>query len=197
MAVLKIARMGQPVLRQPAAPVADPRDPAVRELADDMVETLHASAGTGLAAPQVFESQRLIVFFVDAARAQRHARESGESDPETGGVPLTVLVNPDYAPQGEETDEAWEACLSIPGLAGRVPRYSRIRYWGEDLAGKRIEREAAGFHARLVQHEIDHLDGILYPQRMTDLSRLAFTSEFEAGADNAARTRAPATAETS
>jgi len=173
MTVLKIARMGQPVLRRRAAPVDLPRGPEVRRLAADMIETMHDAGGTGLAAPQVFVSRRLIVFFVDGARARA-------GDPEAEGVPLTVLVNPDYRPLDDEMESDWEGCLSIPGLIGQVPRHRRIRYWGETLDGVPVVREAQGFHARVVQHEIDHLDGILYPQRMTDLATLAFASELRA-----------------
>lgn len=181
MAILKIARMGHPVLRRPAAPVEDPRAAAVRGLIDDMIETMHDAEGTGLAAPQVHEPRRIVVFFVAGERARAgEAAGDGDGDGEAAGgrdVPLTVLVNPGYEPLGEEMEEAWEACLSVPGLAGRVPRYTRIRYWGRDADGRAVERRAAGFHARVVQHELDHLDGILYPERMRDMRTLVFTSE--------------------
>jgi peptide deformylase len=191
MAILKIARMGHPVLGRPAAAVEDPRDPALRQLADDMIATMRDAEGTGLAAPQVHQSKRLLVFFVDAGRARAHAHGGGPDDEVQGeGAPLTVLVNPDYEALSEEKDEAWEACLSIPGLAGRVPRYRHIRYWGTDLDGNAIEREATGFHARVVQHECDHLDGVLFPQRMTDMSTLIFTSEMDRYAEGEARTAA-------
>ncbi|RDD61765.1 peptide deformylase [Ferruginivarius sediminum] len=191
MAILKIARMGHPVLGRPAAAVEDPRDPALRQLADDMIATMRDAEGTGLAAPQVHQSKRLLVFFVDAGRARAHAHGGGPDDEGKGeGAPLTVLVNPDYEALSEEKDESWEACLSIPGLAGRVPRYWHIRYWGTDLEGNAIEREATGFHARVVQHECDHLDGVLFPQRMTDMSTLIFTSEMDRYAEGEARAAA-------
>ena len=174
MAILKIARMGHPILARRAETVEDPRDPGLRRLVDDMIETMRDAPGTGLAAPQVHVPKRVVVFFVSAARAAREG--DGEAEPEAD-VPLTVLVNPEIEPLGEDQTLGWEACLSVPGLTGEVPRYSHIRYRGWTLDGEEIVREARGFHARVVQHECDHLDGVLYPQRMTDLSRLVFTSE--------------------
>ena len=178
MAILKIARMGHPVLRRAAESVDDPRDPELARLVDDMVQTMHDAGGTGLAAPQVHASKRIVVFFIDAGRA-RHDAHGGAPDEEAeeSGIPLTVLINPEIEPLTDETAEAWEACLSIPGLAGRVPRYVSVRYRGLDLEGNEVERDAHGFHARVVQHECDHLDGVLYPQRMADVSHLIFTSE--------------------
>jgi len=172
MAILKIARMGHPVLRRPADPVADPTAPAIRALVEDMLETLEDARGTGLAAPQVHVPLRVVVFFVSGARAQR---EDGGGSGED--VPLTVLINPTIEPLGERIEPGWEACLSVPELAGEVPRHWSVRYRGVDHQGRKIDRAAEGFHARVVQHECDHLDGILYPQRMTDLSRLVFASE--------------------
>ena len=169
MAILKIAKMGHPVLQRKAETVADPSAPEIRTLVHDMLETMVDAPGTGLAAPQVHVPLRVVIFQVSAARA---AQQGGE------GVPLTVLINPVIEPQGEETNEDWEGCLSVPGLRGLVPRWRRIRYRGQGLQGEAIEREAEGFHARVVQHECDHLDGMLYPQRMTDLSKLVFESEF-------------------
>jgi peptide deformylase len=174
MAILKIARMGHPVLRRPAAPVADPAAPEIRNLARDMLETLADVGGIGLAAPQVHVPLRVVIFEVPARRAARE----GEPD---GAVPMTVLVNPVIERLADETAMGWEACLSVPGLTGAVPRWTRIRYSGLDLDGNPIAREASGFHARVVQHECDHLDGILYPQRMTDLSLLAFADELRHG----------------
>ena len=168
MAILKIARMGHPVLRRRADPVPDPAAPAVRSLVADMIETMEDAHGAGLAAPQVHVPLRVVVFHVPEERARRE----GEAP-----VPLTVLINPEIVPLGEETAEGWEACLSVPGLAGVVPRFTRVRYSGFGTNGARIERQAQGFHARVVQHECDHLDGILYPQRMSDLSRLVFVEE--------------------
>lgn len=176
MAILKIARMGHPVLLRPADPVADPTAPGIRQLVSDMLETMQDAGGTGLAAPQVHVPLRLVMFFVSGVRA---AREDGGEGPRDGDVPLTVLINPEIEPLGEDMVLGWEACLSVPDLAGEVPRHRAIRYRGLALDGSMIEREAEGFHARVVQHECDHLDGILYPQRMTDLSRLIFSSEMK------------------
>ena len=176
MALLKIARMGHPVLLRRADAVADPTAPGVRRLAADMLETMRDAGGTGLAAPQVHVPLRMLMFFVSDGRARR---EDGAGDARDGDVPLTVLVNPEIEPLGEDKVLGWEACLSIPELAGEVPRYRAIRYRGLGLDGAVIEREAEGFHARVVQHEYDHLDGILYPRRMADLSRLIFSSEMK------------------
>ena len=180
MAILKIARMGHPALARPAEPVADPAAAEIRRLVEDMIETMEDAGGTGLAAPQVHVPLRVVVFFVSADRAGREDETArlGEVAGESG-VPLTVLVNPVVEAFGEEREPGWEACLSVPGLMGEVPRYTRVRYHGLDLEGNRIVREAAGFHARVVQHECDHLEGILYPQRMTDLSKLVFASEMK------------------
>ena len=171
MAILKIARAGHPVLRQVARPVAEPTAPAIRSLVADMLETLDDARGAGLAAPQVHVPLRLVIFHVPAERARRADGERAEPQP------LTVLINPEIEPLSAAMESGLEACLSLPGLAGEVPRYTHIRYRGVGLDGAPIEREAHGFHARVVQHECDHLDGILYPMRMTDLSTLAFTSE--------------------
>jgi peptide deformylase len=171
MALLKIARMGHPVLRRPAAPIDDPTAPWVRRLVEDMVETMEDAGGTGIAAPQVHMPHRLVVF--------RVAGERVSELPGDGEVGLTVLINPVIEPVDGEEALAWEGCLSVPGLRGVVPRRLRIRYRGLGLDGKPIAREAAGFHARVVQHECDHLDGILYPQRMTDLRLLVFADEFQ------------------
>ena len=170
MAILKIAKMGHPVLRRRADPVADPTAPEIRQLAHDMLDTMHDAPGTGLAAPQVHVPLRMVIFLVSAARAAHAGGEAAE-------VPLTVLINPEIEPLGDAMDEDWEGCLSVPGLRGVVPRYTHIRYRALGLNGEAIEREASGFHARVVQHECDHLDGILYPQRMRDLGKLIFNSE--------------------
>ncbi|MBI5119497.1 MAG: peptide deformylase [Rhodospirillales bacterium] len=166
MSILKIARMGHPVLRAIAQPVADPRAPELRRLVEDMVETLADAGGVGLAAPQVHASLRLVIFFVPAIRG-------GEE------VPLTVLINPVFEPLGEDMEEGSEGCLSLPGLAGLVPRYSAIRYSGYGLDGQPIRRQAQGYHARVVQHECDHLDGILYPARIEDFSHFGYAEELQ------------------
>jgi peptide deformylase len=168
MAILKIARMGHPILRAPALAVADPTAPEIRALISDMWETLSDIGGAGLAAPQVHVGNRIVIFHVPSARA---AREGAEA------VPPTVLINPEIEPLDSELVEGWEACLSVPGLTGWVPRRARVIYRALTPEGQRLEREASGFHARVVQHECDHLDGILYPMRMTDLSKLMFVEE--------------------
>jgi peptide deformylase len=184
MAILKIARMGHPMLKRRAAPIEDPAAPEVRRLVNDMLDTLEDAGGTGLAAPQVHVPRRLVLFYVSAARAEGEDGPEGgaEAAEETEEVPLTVLINPVVEPLGEDMVTGWEACLSLPDLAGQVPRYKAVRYRGLDLNGQEIVREARGFHARVIQHECDHLDGVLYPQRMTDLSTLTFASELRARA---------------
>lgn len=179
MAILKIARMGHPVLKRRADPVVDPKSDEIQRLIQDMLETLADIGGAGLAAPQVHVPLRLVIFHVPAARM---AREGGD---ETGAVPMTVLINPEITPLTDETAIGVEACLSVPGLAGLVPRHTHIRYRGLDAKGQPIDREARGFHARVVQHECDHLDGILYPMRMTDLSTLGFVEELQRAARQA------------
>lgn len=171
MALLKIARMGHPVLRAVAEPVEDPTAPWVRRLVEDMIETMEDAGGTGLAAPQVHMPWRIVVFRVDG---ERLTEQLGDTEQE-----LTVLINPVVEPIGSDGAFGWEGCLSVPGLRGVVPRHVHIRYRAQGLDGAAIEREAAGFHARVVQHECDHLDGILYPQRMTDHRLLVFTEELQ------------------
>lgn len=175
MALLKIARMGHPVLKVPAQPVEDPTAPDIAGLAEDMIETMHDAQGTGLAAPQVHVPLRVVVFFIDGGR---DAREGGAGE----DVPLTVMINPEIEPLGDGMEPGWEGCLSIPGMIGEVPRYTHIRYKYLDLDGNSHEVEARGFHARVVQHECDHLDGILYPYRIKDLSRFGFAEELVRGA---------------
>jgi peptide deformylase len=169
MAILKIARMGHPVLRDIAAPVADPTAPAVKRLVADMIETLEDIGGAGLAAPQVHVSQRVVIFRVPAERVTGRPDDLAQD--------LVALVNPVIEPLGETRELGWEGCLSVPGLRGAVPRWARIRYRGVTPEGVAVERTVEGFHARVVQHEFDHLDGVLYPQRMTDLRLLVFNEE--------------------
>jgi peptide deformylase len=170
MAILKIARMGHPVLKARAESVGDAKSEQIQELVRDMVETLEDVGGIGLAAPQVHVSKRVVIFFVPGERRAA----SGEPAED---IPLTVLINPEIEPLTEEKASGVEACLSLPGLAGAVPRWTHIRYRALDLQGRMFEREAKGYHARVVQHECDHLDGVLYPMRMTDISQLAFVEE--------------------
>jgi len=169
MALLKIARMGHPVLRDRAAKVEDPTAPWVRRLVDDMIETMEDAGGTGLAAPQVHRPHRIVVFFVGPERLSGMQGDDEQA--------LMALINPVIEPIGNERVLGWEGCLSVPGLRGAVPRHLKIRYSGQTLDGSTFEREAAGFHARVVQHECDHLDGVLYPQRMTDHRLLMFAEE--------------------
>jgi peptide deformylase len=169
MAILKIARMGHPVLLQKCEPVKDPGAPEIRRLVADMMETMEDAAGAGLAAPQVHVPLRLFVFRVSAARV--------EQDPEDAPAGNTVLINPEVELLGEERVLGWEGCLSIPGLRAAVPRAGRVRYRGVDCDGVPVERVVSGFHARVVQHENDHLDGILYTMRLSDFSLFGFNEE--------------------
>ena len=177
MAILKIARMGHPVLRGRAQPVADPTAPEIRRLIEDMLETMDDADGAGLAAPQVHVPLRLVVFRLPPERLT--AGEQGKeclAEGAGGDIPM-ALINPVLEPLGPEQVLGWEGCLSVPGLRGVVPRFTRLRYRALDIDGRPFERIAEGFHARVVQHECDHLDGILYPMRMTDLSLLGFEAE--------------------
>jgi len=174
MAILKIARMGHPVLSQVARPVADPRAPEIRSLVNDMIETMRDANGAGLAAPQVHVRLRLVVFQAPGGRSDPGLSEEERFD---HTAPLTVLINPEIQVLDPAPEGGWEGCLSVPGLRGWVERPAHIRYRGFGLEGETIERVARGFHARVVQHECDHLDGRLYVSRMADLSRLIFESE--------------------
>jgi peptide deformylase len=182
MAILPIARMGQPVLRGSAAPVQDPTAPEIRRLAEDMIETMEAAPGVGLAAPQVFQPLRMIVFKVPAGR-------QGEGEEVFSGTHL--LINPEIEVLDGAMAAGIEGCLSVPGLRGIVPRAARIRYRGYDLDGNRIDRAASGFHARVVQHEFDHLDGRLYLDRLAQSAHLFFESETEAALGALASPNAP------
>ena len=171
MAILKIARMGHPVLLRNCDPVADPGAPAIRRLVADMIETMEDAPGVGLAAPQVYQPLRLFVFRVPNGR--------DAEDPDDLPLDTTVLINPEVDLIGEERALAWEGCLSIPDLRAAVPRATRIRYRGMDCDGNVTEREVTGYHARIVQHEFDHLNGILYTMRMTDFRFFGFTDELD------------------
>lgn len=174
MAILKIARMGHPILSQTAQPVANPGAPEIRRLVADMVETMIDANGAGLAAPQVHVPLRVVVFQAPDGRSDPGLSEDERFD---HTAPLTVLVNPEIEIVDQDVEGSWEGCLSVPGLRGFVDRAFHIRYRGFDLEGNEIARTAKGFHARVVQHECDHLDGILYPSRMSDLSKLIFETE--------------------
>jgi peptide deformylase len=166
MPAREVLRMGHPVLREKAKP-AEVGTPELRALVADMKDTMAAQNGAGLAAPQIGVSQRVVIFGVD----------QNPRYPDAEPVPFTVLVNPKIVMLARDVESDWEGCLSVPGMRGVVPRYTKLRYTGTDEEGNPIDRVAEGFHARVVQHECDHLDGILYPQRMTDMSTFGFTKE--------------------
>ena len=179
MAIREILKMGDPRLLRVAQPVTRFDSDEVHQLVTDMFDTMRAANGAGLAAPQIGVDLQLIVFGTDAANPRY---------PQAPLVPRTVLLNPVITPLGDEEEDGWEGCLSVPGLRGVVPRFSRVRYTGFDQYGDAIEREVEGFHARVVQHECDHLLGKLYPMRMRDFSRFGFTEvlfpELDAGQDD-------------
>jgi peptide deformylase len=163
--IREVLRMGDPRLLQRSQEVPRFGTPALEALLADMRETMRAEDGAGLAAPQIGVPLRVVIFGV----------EQNPRYPDAEPVPYTELVNPVLVPLSDEMEEGWEGCLSVPGLRGVVPRYTRLAYSGFDLQGRAIEREATGFHARVVQHECDHLDGILYPMRVRDFSRFGYT----------------------
>ena len=160
-----VLRMGDPRLLERSREVARFGTPALDALLTDMRDTMRAQNGAGLAAPQIGVPLRVVIFGVD------HNPRYPDAEP----VPYTEIINPVLMPLGDEMEEGWEGCLSVPGLRGVVPRYTRLAYTGLDPQGRPIKREAGGFHARVVQHECDHLDGILYPMRVRDFSRFGFT----------------------
>ena len=166
MSVRDILKMGDPRLLRVAKPVQVFCSPELKTLVEDMFETMRAVDGAGLAAPQIGVDLALVIF----------GFSKNDRYPEAPPVPETVLINPQIEALSEVQEEGWEGCLSVPGLRGVVPRWARIRYTGFDLQGRRIEREAEGFPARVVQHECDHLIGKLYPMRIRDFSRFGFTS---------------------
>jgi peptide deformylase len=169
MAILKVARLGHPILRAVAEPV--PLEgigaSALQQLIDDLVETMAEYDGAGLAAPQVHVSRQVVVFGVEA----------NPRYPDAPSIPLTVLINPRLTPLTDETQEDWEGCLSLPDLRGKVPRYRRVRVEAYDRQGKRLAYTAEDFHARVVQHECDHLFGKLYVDRMRSMASLSFVRE--------------------
>jgi peptide deformylase len=166
MTVRDILKMGDPRLLRVAQPVGAFDTPELRTLIVDLFDTMHAAHGAGLAAPQIGVDLAVVIF----------GFRQNERYPDAPPVPETVLINPTITPLGDAEEEGWEGCLSVPGLRGVVPRFARIRYSGFDPSGQPIEREAEGFHARVVQHECDHLIGKLYPMRVRDFSRFGFTS---------------------
>jgi peptide deformylase len=165
MAIRPVLKMGEALLAQTAAPVTAFDTPELHALIADLFDTMHAHNGVGIAAPQIGISLQVVIFGFD----------SNPRYPDAEAVPATILINPVLTPLSEEKVEDWEGCLSVPGLRGKVPRHTRLRYEGFDPAGQRIVREVAGFHARVVQHECDHLIGTLYPQRIRDLRQFGYS----------------------
>lgn len=176
MAVRDILKMGDPRLLRVAEPVREFGTPDMQALIADMFDTMHAANGAGLAAPQIGVNLQLVIF------GFRH----NERYPDAPEVPETVLINPVLTPLSDEMEEGFEGCLSVPGLRGSVPRYKHLRYEGVDQHGERIVREVSDFHARVVQHEVDHLLGILYPMRIKDFSRFGFTEVLFPGLEHGA-----------
>ena len=164
MAVKRVLKMGDPLLYRKAEPAKEFNSPELAALIADMFDTMAALSGAGLAAPQIGVPQRVVIFAVEA----------NPRYPDVEPVPSTVLINPTLTPIGNEMDDGWEGCLSVPGLRGLVSRHQNLRYTGFDQHGKPIDRTVSGFHARVVQHECDHLDGILYPMRLRDIRLLGF-----------------------
>lgn len=173
MAVRTVRKMGDPILLQRAAEVEAFDTPELHALIQDMHDTMEAMDGAGIAAPQIGVSLRVVIFGV--GKNPRY--------PDAEQVPYTVLINPKLKPLGDEMEDGWEGCLSVPGLRGIVPRFARLHYTGFDQYGNAIDRIASGFHARVVQHECDHLDGILYPMRIKDLRNLGYTDVLFPGQD--------------
>ncbi len=173
MAVRPVLRMGDPRLLRVARRVDALDTPGLHELVADLQDTMHALNGAGLAAPQIGVDLQVVIFGVDA----------NPRYPDAEPVPLSVLVNPQFEPLGEEIEEGWEGCLSVPGMRGLVPRFKHLRYRGFDQHGRPLDRTVSDFHARVVQHEVDHLLGILYPMRIADLRNFGFTDELFPGED--------------
>jgi peptide deformylase len=173
VAVKNVLRMGEPLLLEKAALVTMFDTPELHALIQDMQDTMQAMNGAGIAAPQIGVSLQVVIFGVG----------SNPRYPDAEQVPYTVLINPELTPVGDELEEGWEGCLSVPGMRGIVPRYTRLHYKGFDQYGSSIDRLVSGFHARVVQHECDHLNGILYPMRIADLKNFGFTDVIFAGQD--------------
>ena len=171
MAVRTVLRLGDPCLRLCAQPVVDWADPALRQLIVDLEDTMAACSGAGLAAPQIGVPLRVVLFGGGGPNPRY---------PDAPAIPRTLLINPVLTPLGPERDEGWEGCLSVPGLRGRVSRWRGLRYQGIDADGQAVDRCVEGFHARVVQHECDHLDGVLFPDRLSDPTAFGFIPELEA-----------------
>jgi peptide deformylase len=173
MAIREVLKMGDPRLLAAAQPVTEFGTPELAGLIADMQDTMRALQGAGLAAPQIGVGLRVVIF----------GFEENPRYPDEDAVPFTVLINPQLTPLGDAIEEAWEGCLSVPGMRGLVPRYRDLRYSGVDAAGNVIDRTVKDFHARVVQHEVDHLDGILYPRRIRDLTQFGFSEVLFPGED--------------
>lgn len=173
MAIRTVLRMGEPILLQKALPVEKFDTPELHALIQDLEDTMHHMNGAGIAAPQIGESIRVVIFGQKETDEHKNPRY-----PDADAVPYTVLINPVLSPVNDIKEDGWEGCLSVPGMRGIVPRYTRLHYIGYDQYGKMIDRLVSGFHARVVQHECDHLDGILYPMRITDLKDFGYTDVF-------------------
>ncbi|NOT64984.1 MAG: peptide deformylase [Methylotenera sp.] len=173
MTIKSVLRMGEPCLLLKAAPVEQFNTPELHALISDLEDTMLAMNGAGIAAPQIGESIRVVIFGQKATDDTKNPRY-----PDADAVPYTVLINPVITPVGDEMEEGWEGCLSVPGMRGIVPRYVRLHYAGFDQYGNAIDRLVSGFHARVVQHECDHLDGVLYPMRIENLKDFGYTDIF-------------------
>ena len=173
MTVRLVLRMGEPLLLEKAQPVTTFNTPELHALIQDMQDTMHAMDGAGIAAPQIGVSLQVVIFGVG----------NNPRYPDAEQVPYTVLINPTLTPVGDEIEDGWEGCLSVPGLRGVVPRYLRLHYTGFDQFGEPMDRLVSGFHARVVQHECDHLNGFLYPMRITDLNKFGYTDVLFPGQD--------------
>lgn len=168
MAIKPVLRMGDPRLLQACEPVASFDTPALHDLVQDLLDTMLANDGAGIAAPQIGVNLQVVIFGSPTPRVNPRY-------PDADAVPFTVLINPVLTPLADEQEEGWEGCLSVPGLRGVVSRYTRLRYQGFDAVGQPIDRSVDGFHARVVQHECDHLQGVLYPMRLSDPRAFGFT----------------------
>ncbi len=167
MTARRVLRIGHPILLEKSQPITDFNTAELEKLILDMIDTMEAEEGAGLAAPQIGVLWRVVIFGMT-----NNARYPGIES-----IPMTILINPQVTPLKHDKEDGWEGCLSVPGMRGLVPRYRAIRYSGYDASGSKIEQEVEGFHARVVQHEVDHLDGVLYPQRIDDMTQFGYTEE--------------------
>lgn len=169
MTARRVLRMGHPILLERSQPVPDFNTPDLQMVINDLQDTMTAEEGAGIAAPQIGVLWRVVMFGI----------ENNPRYPEVEPVPFTILINPEITVLDQTREDGWEGCLSVPGMRGLVPRFRRIAYSGYDAQGRHLQREAEGFHARVVQHEVDHLDGILYPRRIEDMTQFGFKEELK------------------